>query len=497
MNTLQYSFSIPAIVVIPLLAAIVLLFVRKSYFSWLVSFLTCLIVIAISVYILIANNFNTTAYNFGNFIPPFGIEYTTDALSIFFVFLLSIVGFLTALWSKGNITAELGEKNVYLYNCVFLLYYAGSLGIILTNDLFNLFVFLEISSLASYILIAMGKRKNSPLAAFDALVIGTVSASFYLFGVGILYMLFGTLNASDLVLQISKYPMTPILVLAITMLSVGIIIKIALFPVLWWLPQTYQSAPSAMSAFLAGVSSKVGIYILIKVIIMVVARGVHISLDNYFELLLVLSVLSMFTGGLLALKQDNLKLLLAFSSVSQLGAIMVGISLFNFYGMSAALYLIITHAFIKTALFLCVGNLIYTFGTEKLSELRGFGPKAQFTFFAIIFFSLSLAGLPGTSLFWGKFYLLMSVIQSDNWFLIVSIILASVLTFAYSWKIISQLWIAQDSSVYLIVAHKKIPIYMNLAIIIAIMLNIYLTFFPDATYYFIEQIINLNIVSQG
>ncbi|MDR2008053.1 MAG: hypothetical protein LBQ34_03665 [Alphaproteobacteria bacterium] len=497
MHALQYSFLIPALVVIPILVAIVLLIVRKSYFSWLASFLTSLVVLIIASVILYKSNFTTITYNFGNFIPPFGIEYKMDTLSIFFIFLMAIVGFITAMWSKGNHITELGDRNVYLYNCVFLLYYAGSLGIILTNDLFNLFVFLEISSLASYILVAMGKRKGSPLAAFDALVIGTVAASFYLFGVGILYMLFGTLNSSDLILQITKYPMTPLLILAITLLSVGVIIKIAIFPVLWWLPQTHQSATSAMSAFLAGISLTIGVYMFIKVIIMVVARGVHVSLDHYFELLILISIITMFVGGFLALKQDSLKLLLAFSSISQMGAIMVGISLFNFYGMSAALYLLISHAFVKTSLFLCVGNLIYTFGTEKLSELRGFGPKKPFTFFAIIFFSLSLAGLPGTSLFWGKFYLLISAIQYNNWFLIVAIILGSLLTFSYSWKIVSHLWISESIVSPLIVVHKKTPLYMNIAISLAILLNIYLTFFPNVIYYFIEQIINLNIVSQG
>ncbi|MDR0484443.1 MAG: hypothetical protein LBH40_04130 [Alphaproteobacteria bacterium] len=497
MGILQYSFLVPLIVIIPIIVAVVLVFVKNTYVSWFATFLTTLVVMAITSFILIKGQFVTVSYNFGNFIPPFGIEYEIDILTIFFLFLISAVGFLTALWSKGNILSEVGDKNANFFSSIFLLYYAGSLGIVITNDLFNLFVFLEISSIASCILVAMGRRKNAVLAAFDSLIIGSISASFYLFGVGILYLLFCTLNANDLVLQISKYPMTPTLVLAIVMLSVGILVKFAIFPVLWWMPQTYQSSPSALSAFLAGTSVNIALYIFIKIIFMVVARGVHISLDHYFELLLIVAVLSMFVGGILALKQDNLKLLLAFSSVSQMGAIMVGVALFNFYGMSSALFLAIAHAFIKTGLFLCVGNLIYMFGTEKLSELRGFGRKAPFTYFAIIFLCLSLAALPGTSLFWGKFYLLMSTIQSDNWFLIVSVVLASVLSFMYSWKIISQLWIAKDNSVHLIVMHKKTPLYMNLAITIVIIINIYLTIFPNITYYFVEQIINLNIVSKG
>jgi multicomponent Na+:H+ antiporter subunit D len=499
MDIMQYNYLVPLIVIIPLVVAVLLVFIRNTFISWLATFTTTLAVLGIISFILIKGNLKTMSYHFGNFAPPFGIEYEVDALTIFFLFLISIVGFLTALWSKGNIIREVGSKNTHLFSAIFLLCFAGSLGIIVTNDLFNLFVFLEITSLTTYILIAMGQRKNSALASFDSLIVGTISASFYVFGVGILYQLFGTLNANDLVIQISKTPMTPMLILAIVMLALGILIKIALFPVCWWLPQTYQSSPSALSSFLAGTSVNIALYMLIKVIIIVIGLGVHISLEHLFELLLVLSVLSMFAGGILAIKQDNLKLLLAFSSISQIGFIVAGISLFSVYSVSSALYLTIVHAFIKSGLFLCVGNLIYIFGTEKLSELRGLGKKAPFTYFAIIFFSLSLAGIPGTSMFWGKLYLLISVIQSTNWILIIAVIIASVLSFLYSWKIIYHLWVSKEESRIpnAIMLHKKTPIYMNIAIGIFILLNIYLTFYPDVTYYFIEQIIHLNIVAQG
>ena len=499
MDIIQYSYLVPLIIIIPLVVAILLVFIKNTFISWLATFITTLLTLGITSFILIKGNFTTLSYNFGNFSPPFGIEYEIDILTIFFLFLISIVGFLTALWSKGNIISEVGSKNTHLFTAIFLLCFAGSLGIVVTNDLFNLFVFLEITSLTTYILIAMGQRKNSALAAFDSLIVGTISASFYVFGVGILYQLFGTLNANDLVIQISKAPMTPMLMLAIVMLALGILIKIALFPVCWWLPQTYQSSPSALSAFLAGTSVNIALYMLIKVIIIVIGRGIHISLDHFFELLMALSVLSMFAGGIMAIKQDNLKLLLAFSSISQIGFIVAGISLFSLYGVSSALYLTIVHAFIKSGLFLCVGNLIYTFGTEKLSELRGLGKKAPFTFFAIIFLSLSLAGIPGTSMFWGKLYFVISVIQSTNWILIITVILATILSFLYPWKVIYYLWVSKEESRVpnAIMLHRKTPIYMNMAIGIFILLNIYLTFFPDVTYYFIEQIINLNIVAQG
>ncbi len=499
MDILKYSFLVPLIIIIPLIIAVLLVFIKSTFISWISTFLTTLSVLGITSFILIKGNLTTISYNFGNFIPPFGIEYEVDALSIFFLFLMSIIGFLTALWSKGNIIGEIGTKNAHLFSSIFLLSFAGSLGIIVTNDLFNLFVFLEITSLTTYILIAMGQRKNSALAAFDSLIVGTISASFYVFGVGILYLLFGTLNANDLVIQISKTPMTPMLMLGIVSITLGILIKIALFPVFWWLPQTYESSPSTLSAFLAGTSVNIALYMLIKVIIIVIGRGVNISLDHLFELLMMLSVFSMFAGGILAIKQDNLKLLLAFSSVSQIGFIVIGISLFNLYGIQSALYLTIVHAFIKSGLFLCVGNLIYIFGTEKLSELRGLGRKSPFTYFTIIYLSLSLAGLPGTSMFWGKLYLIISVIQSTNLVLIISVILASVLSFLYSWKIIYYLWVAKEDTTVssALMVHRKIPIYMNMTLAIFILLNFYITFFPDVIYYFIEQIIDLNIVAQG
>ena len=152
---------------------------------------------------------------------------------------------------------------------MFLLTFVGSLGILITNDAFNLFVFLEISSLTTYILIALSKNKESTLASFNYLIIGTVSASFYVFGIGVLYMMFGTLNIESLITAMIDAPVNPLFVLAITLLSAGILIKIAIFPLAWWLPKSYSTAPSVVSAFLAGTASKVSIYMFLKISIKV------------------------------------------------------------------------------------------------------------------------------------------------------------------------------------------------------------------------------------
>jgi multicomponent Na+:H+ antiporter subunit D len=497
MNLSSFSVLLPLIVVVPIFVALILFFVKNYTLSWLITLFTTIVLFLTAFFLLLISGLNPMVYYFGNFMPPYGIEYKLDSLNIFFIIIVSFIAIITTLWSKASLLNEIGQSRARYFNSVFLLSLSGALGILITNDLFNLFVFLEVSALTTYILIAMTQNKKSALAAFNYLVVGTVSASFYVFGVGILYLLFGTLNAEDLIHKIYTYPNTPMLMLAIAMITIGIVIKIALVPVAFWLPSAYKTAPTAVAAFLSGTATKVAIYMFLKVVITVIGRDANVNLSVILNIILIMAIVSMFVGGIIAVKQYDLKLLLAFSSISQMGFIMLGFAMFNVEGISAGFFSILSHSLIKTGLFLCVGNLLYVFGSDSLKSLAGMGHKAPFSFFAIIFLSLSLAGIPGTSAFWGKLYLLISAFRSEFWYVGFFVIVASLLSFYYAWKIIYTLWLKDDGALKPIKHTIKIPLYMNISIAILIFLNIALTIYPGVIYFFAEQIISLSIVARG
>ncbi len=494
-----YDNLVPVIIALPLLSAIISVCIRNYTLSLVLTIATIVATFSLVLFMFLYNGFNDITYHFGDFAPPFGIEYKINSLSFFYLIMIMIIAVVTITWSKNIVIKEIGKDKGYLFNSLFLLCLTGFLGIVVTNDLFNLFVFLEISSLSTYILISMGNKKASILSAFNALIVGTVSASFYIFGVGILYMLFGTLNADDMVNYIYDTPVSPILIIGIVFIVVGACMKMALTPVFSWLPQVYQNSPVAFTPFLAGISINIGIYIFIKVLLTVIGRGINIDLSVTFQLLMILGLCSAICGGIIAIKQDNLGLLLGFSSVAQIGFIMIGFSFFNLHGFSAALLSIFAHAIVKCGLFLCAGNIAYIFGTNNLSNLRGVGKDIPFTFFAIIFFAFSLAGLPGSMLFYGKLYLIIAAINYKNVFVFVLMLSSTILSFAYSWKIISKLWLGfdkiEDNSNKMV--RKKIPLHMNIAVGSLICVSLILTIFPSFLLYFIEQIINFNIAVNG
>ena len=491
-----FDFLLPLIVGIPLFMALIIIFIRNNFLSWIISVLTTLIITAISIFILFTFNLKPVSYYFGNFLPPVGIEYKIDLLNLFFIVIVSVIALLSIIWAKNAIVKEIGKEKTYLFYSMFLLTFVGSLGILITNDAFNLFVFLEISSLTTYILIALSKNKESTLASFNYLIIGTVSASFYVFGIGVLYMMFGTLNIESLITAMIDAPVNPLFVLAITLLSAGILIKIAIFPLAWWLPKSYSTAPSVVSAFLAGTASKVSIYMFLKIIIIMVGRANSIDLTSLLNLIIVLSVCSMFVYGFIAIKQDNIKMLLAFSSLSQVGFIMLGIGILNPDSINASLFIILSHALVKTGLFLCVGNLLFQFNSTNLSDLAGLSRKAPFTFFAMVFLLLSLAGIPATSGFWGKLYLIISSFHSTYWFLAIAVILASVLSFFYAWKIIKILWDRSIPNTFEY-TNNKIPLFMNIVIACIVVCNIILTIYPGVIYTLTLHILNLTIIARG
>jgi len=278
--------QLPALqVVIPLIGAILTALVRRDRIAWGISLVVSLTMPVIAFALLqqvLATG--TISYAHGGWAPPYGIEYRIDLANAFILLLVSVMGALVMVYAPRSVTAEIGRERAGWFYTMYLLCLTGLLGIAITGDAFNIFVFMEVSSLATYVLIALGKDKRAFLSAYQYLIIGTIGATFYVIGVGLLYVMTGTLNLADIASRIGNIEQTRTVLAALAFLTVGISLKLALFPLHVWLPNAYAYAPSVASAFLASTATKVAVYLLLRIFFSVF--GVALVFVGIFGLVL-------------------------------------------------------------------------------------------------------------------------------------------------------------------------------------------------------------------
>ena len=260
--------QLPALqVILPLVAAPLCVIFHHRVLAWLLTLLVSLISFCFSCMLLnqvLAGDAIT--YAMGGWVAPWGIEYYIDKLAAYMLLIINGIALLVLLGAREIVESEIASDRIYLFYTAFLLNLTGLLGVITTGDAFNLFVFIEIASLSSYAMISLGRDKRSLYAAFKYLIFGTVGASFILISVGLLYVVTGTLNIADLSQQLTKAENTSTITTAFVFFVVGISIKAAIFPLHLWLPDAYTYSPSIVSTFLAGTTTKVFIYVLIRFI---------------------------------------------------------------------------------------------------------------------------------------------------------------------------------------------------------------------------------------
>jgi multicomponent Na+:H+ antiporter subunit D len=439
--------NLPALqVVLPLLAAPLCAVIPYRKFAWafacLVTFLT--FVIALNLAYGVFNN-GVISYAMGGWEPPIGIEYRVDWLSAFMLVLVAGIGAVTSVYAYFSVNDEIEKPKQPLFYSMFLLCIAGLLGIIITNDVFNIYVFLEISSIATYALIAMGKDRRALIAAFEYLVLGTIGATFILIGIGLLYMMTGTLNISDLSMRIQGVEYSTPIKAGLAFLTVGLILKIAIFPLHIWLANAYTNAPSFVSSFLCGTATKVGIYVLIRVLFCIF--GARFILDEVpvGSLLVTIALFSVFAGSLVAIFQNNIKRMLAYSSISQIGYILVGVGLVSKTGMLAAVVLLFSHSLAKCALFMATGAVALKVGGVRIEDFRGLGKKMPITMAAFLIAGLSMISLPLMVGFIGKWILLQALIEKHMWLLLLAVIISSLLSLVYVWRVVEMAYFEEGN----------------------------------------------------
>jgi multicomponent Na+:H+ antiporter subunit D len=412
-------------------------------------------------------------YAIGGWDAPWGIEYRVDILNAFVLLIITAIASIVMTFARESVHKEISEDRIYLFYTAFLLHLTGLCGVIITGDAFNIFVFVEIASLSSYAMISASRDRRALLAAFRYLILGTVGATFILISIGLMYAMTGTLNIADMAERIRDVQDTRTIVSAFAFFTVGVCIKFGLFPLHYWLPNAYTYAPSVVSAFLSGTTSKVFIYVLLRFLFMVF--GVEYAFETMYLdiILMVAALLAIFSGSIAAIYQDNVKKMLAYSSIAQIGYMVLGISLVSVTGLMAGILHLFNHALIKTALFMIVACFFFRFDSVSLKDLKGVGRQMPWTTMAFVIGGLSLIGTPLTVGFISKWYLIVAALDKGWWWMAVLILLGSILAVIYIWKVVEVIYFQNGTADSQTTKYKEAPLSMIIPVWVIIFANIY------------------------
>ena len=391
-------------------------------------------------------------YAMGGWGMPMGIEYYIDTANAFVLLIVAGIGAVVMPFGVGCKGLAGPEGKQHLFYAALLLCMTGLLGIAITGDAFNVFVFLEITSLSTYALVSMGQGRRALTAAYNYLIMGTIGGTFILVGVGFVYAMTGSniMNIKTILAQPGALA-TPTAAVAFGFLLVGTSIKLAVFPLYQWLPNAYTFAPSKVSAFLSATATKVSYYVLLRIIFTVFGAAFVFNVIGLQTLLLPLSLAAMFIGSLAAIYQTNIKRLLAYSSIAQVGYMTLGLCLLvidgntvhNYDGLTGGIVHLFNHALMKCGLFLVVGAIVFRLGTTTVGDMKGLAYRMPWTFAAFVVGGLSLIGVPGTVGFVSKWYLVLGALAGDQYLVAALILISSLLAVFYVWKVVESVTSSQ------------------------------------------------------
>ena len=451
---------LPLFVIIPLGVAflISLLGKRIRIFGDTLAILGTFTLLVFSLYsISLVNAHKVLVYKVGGWIPPIGICMVLDGLTSFMLVTVNLVSFLVVLYSISYMEKYTDKFRFYT---LFMLMLAGMNGIIVTGDLFNLFVFLEIASIASYALVAFGTEAEELEASFKYAVMGSVASSFILLGIALLYSYTSTLNMADISLALSQKGTGLIVTFVTGLFLMGFGLKAALVPFHAWLPDAHPSAPAPISAMLSGVFIKtLGIYALCRILFNVLAVS-----NKIFFVLITLGVISMVVGAILAIAQNDIKRMFAYSSISQIGYIIFALGIGTPLAILGALFHLFNHAVFKSLLFLNSGAIEYSVNTRNLNRMGGLNRSLPVTGYTSLLGSMSISGIPPLGGFWSKLIIIVAALQAGYFVSATVAILVSIITLAYYLKFQSYTFFGKNDKVRR-EKTKEVPRLMRLSMI--------------------------------
>jgi multicomponent Na+:H+ antiporter subunit D len=427
----------PLLVIVPLFGAILAALARKGPLAWGIAQIVAVAVLLIAAALLVQVYYvDTISYRIGGWAPDVGIEYRIDRINAPILLLVASIAAAIVPFAFRSVAAELPEERQAWFYAMFLLCLTGLLGIAITGDAFNAFVFLEISSLSTYTLIALGRNRRALIASYQYLIVGTIGATFYVIGVGLLYIMTGTLNLGLIAERLADIESARPVLAALAFIIVGISLKLALFPLHLWLPNAYAYAPSFATIFLAATATKVAVYLLARYIFGVFGIGFIATALPVNQVLLLLSTVAIVVAALVAVYEDNVKRMLAYSSVGQIGYITLGLAMATVSGVTGGYLHILAHGITKGALFAAVGAVFLRSGSARLGDFAGLGRRMPLTVGAFVVAGLSLVGIPGTVGFLSKWYLVLGAIELGWWWLAAIIVLSSLIAVIYLGRVV-------------------------------------------------------------
>jgi multicomponent Na+:H+ antiporter subunit D len=374
------------------------------------------------------------SYRLGGWPPPFGIEYVIDHFNGLVLVTVSFVSLLAVIFSKESIKQEVPEKIPQFYT-LFVLLVTGLLGMTVTGDAFNLYVLLEISALTGYALIALGDNR-ALVASFNYVILGTIGASFYLLGVGHLYIMTGSLNMADLLTILPGLYSFNAIFIAMLLILVGAWIKMAFFPMHGWLPNAYTYAPSAAGCLVAPLVTKVSVYIMIRLMLSVFSVEYVYGAAGLSATITWMAVIAIISASILALAQTDFKKMLTYLIVAEVGYMVGGAWLASSTGLTGAILHIVNDALMTLCLFVFAGIVIYKKGGQQLQDLAGLYKKMPVTMSAFTVGAMSMIGVPPTAGFFSKWYLILGAIDAGRYHFMAALLVSSLVNAILFFRVI-------------------------------------------------------------
>ena len=401
--------------------------------------------------------------------PPIGINLVFSAFSGFLVTLMSFLGFIIWIYSyrfQRNVDFEPSKK----YFILLLMMVTGSIGIVLTGDIFNLFVFIEIVGITGYALAAFYTGRNSAEASFKYLLMGSLASTFLLLAIMIIYTQLGTLNMADIASKIHLMDPT-YKVVAIIFFIAAIGIEAEIFPLNGWAPDVYTEAPGPVGAAFSGIVVKAAVYAAVRMVYTL------FDVSGTYDFLLIIGLITLIVAETSALRQDKLKRMLAFSSIGQMGLVLVAFGIGTLEGIYAALFLMLNHAITKSLLFLSGSYLVFNSKEKYIKEVNGLGKFMPITSFLFALGSFAIVGLPPFAGFWSKLSVLTAAADSNLILIIALILIVSVIEVVYYFRVVNRIYFFKKQES---VTPQRPTVHALLAMVVLGAIILIIGFYPDS-----------------
>jgi len=399
--------------------------------------------------------------------PPWGINLVYSPLTGLLTTIMILLGLIIWIYSYRfkNIDFEEAKK----YFILFMMLITGSVGIVLTGDIFNQFVFIEITSISAYALTAFYKGRDSAEASFKYLMIGSLSSMFLLLAIILIYSQLGTLNMADIASK--AHLMKPeYKILALIFFLLGLGIEAEIFPLNGWVPDVYSQAPGPIGAAFAGIVVKAGVYAVIRIIFTLFdVSGTH-------QFLIVIGLTTLIIAEMAAIKQERLKRMLAYSSIGQMGLVLVAFGIGTEEGIFAALFLMLNHAVIKSLLFLSGSYLVYNSGNKFIRETSGMAKFLPITSFLFALGAIAIVGMPPFAGFWSKWYILSAAAHANMVLIIALVLSVSLIELVYYFRVVNRIYFFKKEDH---IEPKKPTVNALIAMILLGIIILVIGFYPD------------------